>query len=114
VASSLSQYIDYLFNRAIKKYLLLHAPMTIPGLGQYPDLLAFLICCIVISLMLIGIKESGFINRVFTVFNVVLLLFIIVTGATRGDVSNWNLKPNVRNDCSCSNFGRKSLIFIFP
>ena len=96
MASSLSQYIDYLFNRAIRKYLLLHVPMMTSGLGQYPDLLAFLICCIVIGLMLIGIKESGFINKVFTVFNVVLLLFIIITGATRGDISNWKLRPNVK------------------
>ncbi len=95
MASSLSQYIDYLFDRAIKKYLLAHMPMMTTGLGQYPDLLAFGICCIVIGLMLIGIKESGFINKLFTVFNVVLLLFIIILGATRGNLSNWNLRPNV-------------------
>jgi len=69
--------------------------MNTYGLGEYPDFLAFLLVCIVIGLMIIGIKESGFINKVFTLFNVVLLLFITIIGATRGDLSNWNLKPNV-------------------
>jgi len=95
VASALSQYIDYLFNRAIRKYLLLHVPMSIHGLGQYPDFLAFLLVCIGIGLMIIGIRESGLINKLFAVFNIALLLFIIIIGATRADISNWNLRPNV-------------------
>ena len=95
MASSLSQYTDYLFNRAISKYLILHAPINTPGLGHYPDLLAFVFVCIGIGLMMIGIRESGFINKFFTVFNVVLLLFIIILGSTRGNLSNWNLRPNV-------------------
>ena len=91
----MSQYTDYLFNRAISKYFILHAPINLPGLGHYPDLLAFLFVCIGIGFMIIGIKESGFINKFFTIFNIVLLLFIIILGATRGNLSNWNLRPNV-------------------
>jgi multisubunit Na+/H+ antiporter MnhB subunit len=70
-------------------------PINIDYLGQYPDFVAFFICCIGIILMIIGVKESGFLNKFMAVFNVALLLFITLIGATRVDISNWNLKPNV-------------------
>jgi len=71
--------------------------MNLVGLSQYPNFLASFICCAGIVLMFIGIKESGFLNKFMAVFNVALLLFITIIGATRVDISNWNLKPNVKN-----------------
>jgi amino acid transporter len=84
-------------------------PINLDYLGQYPDVLAFLICCIGILLMIIGIRESGFLNKFMAVFNVALLFFISIIGATRVDISNWNLKPNVSKhmffilELSCDN-----------
>jgi solute carrier family 7 (cationic amino acid transporter), member 3 len=96
VASALSQNVDLLFNREMREYLIVNVPLRIPGLGPYPDFLAFLVCCIGIVLMLIGIKESGHLNKIFAVFYVIFLSFIIVIGATRANFYNWNLTPNVK------------------
>ena len=95
VASALSQNVDLLFNREMREYLIVNVPLRTPGLGQYPDFLAFLVCCVGIVLMLIGVKESSHLNRIFAVFYVTLLSLIILIGATRANFSNWNLTPNV-------------------
>lgn len=44
--------------------------------------------------MIVGVKESALMNKIFTVFNVLILSMIIVTGATQANFSNWNLEIN--------------------
>jgi cationic amino acid transporter 3 len=75
--------------------MLAYFPINVSGIGPYPDFLALFITCIIIALMIIGVKESSLLNRVFTLFNVALLSVIIVTGATKADFSNWSLRTNV-------------------
>jgi amino acid transporter len=41
VGNALSQYIDVFADRKISSFLLEYLPMNVPGLGPYPDLLAF-------------------------------------------------------------------------
>lgn len=74
--------------------MLTHMPLNVSGIGAYPDILAFLFVCIITCLMIIGVKESAMANRIFTLLNVAALSFIIVAGATKSDISNWNLQVN--------------------
>ena len=46
-------------------------------------------------LMVVGVRESAFLNKLFTLINVSLLSFIIICGATKADFSNWSIKINV-------------------
>ncbi len=41
VGNALSQYINIFANRSISTFFETHVPMNIPGLGPYPDFLAF-------------------------------------------------------------------------
>ena len=47
VASALSGYLDYLLDHRIEEYLRLILPIDIPGLGSYPNFVAFSIIAIV-------------------------------------------------------------------
>ena len=95
MANALSQYIDFLFDGQIRHFMLSNLPMHIPGIGTYPDFLAFALGCCVTGLMIIGVKESSFVNKMFTLLNVATLTSICLIGATKVDFSNWNLKTNV-------------------
>jgi len=75
--------------------MLAHFPINVPGIGPYPDFVALILTCVIIGLMIIGVKESSMVNRFFTLLNITLLTIIIVTGATKVDFGNWNLKTNV-------------------
>jgi hypothetical protein len=45
--------------------------------------------------MVVGVKESALLNKLFTLINISLLSFIIICGATKADFSNWNININV-------------------
>ena len=43
--------------------------------------------------MIVGVKESAMMNRVFVCLNTIIISFIIISGATKANVKNWNLSP---------------------
>ena len=45
--------------------------------------------------MVVGVKESSFLNMIFTAINILVLLFIFVVGMTRSNFGYWSLYPNV-------------------
>lgn len=38
-----------------------------------------------------GVKESTTINKIFTVINVLVLVFVAISGFIKGDISNWQI-----------------------
>ena len=49
-----------------------------------------------IGLLIVGVKSSSGMNIVFTGFNLVIILFIMLVGISQANFKNWNLKVNVR------------------
>lgn len=55
------------------------------------DILNFIfsLCVAFLGILAFGVKESAIINKVFTAVNVLVLLFVILSGAIKGHINNW-------------------------
>ena len=59
-------------------------------------------------MMIIGVKESSLINKIFTMINITVLSFIIITGATKANFANWSLDVSVSiNNTALKIIGKK-------
>nr|CAD7406927.1 unnamed protein product [Timema cristinae] len=91
VGRGLSTYIDALFDNAMRNKFREIAPIDIDFLSEYPDFFAFGLVILFASALAFGVHESSNINNIFTVVNVAVVLYVIITGAFKADIYNWQI-----------------------
>ncbi|KAK9406474.1 hypothetical protein NXF25_005248 [Crotalus adamanteus] len=94
IARAWSATFDEILGKNLGNVFNIHLATSIPGLAEYPDIFAVCLIFLVTGLLSIGIKESTTVNKVFTTINVVILVFITISGLFRGDLKNWTLSED--------------------
>ncbi|XP_037939963.1 cationic amino acid transporter 3 [Teleopsis dalmanni] len=91
VARGLSGYFDSLINNSMSKALEEAMPINAGFLGNYPDFLSFGMVLLLAALLAFGVKESSFLNNIFTTVNLVTIAIVLVAGGINAKPSNWKI-----------------------
>ena len=89
-AAALSGSFDYAIGYRIKNWTLENiGSFNSPYLGDYPDFMSFLFTVMVTVILAFGVRESAHFTVTFNIFNIVVIIFIVVSGMFYIDIKNW-------------------------
>ncbi|NXP09805.1 CTR3 protein, partial [Thinocorus orbignyianus] len=92
VARAWSAAFDNIIGNHISTFFMNKTTMYVPGvLAERPDFFAVILIGLLTALLAFGVSESALVNNIFTMVNVVVLIFVGIAGFIKGDIKNWQL-----------------------
>lgn len=86
VVKGLFMYLDALVDNVMSKFFEDHMPMNVDSIASYPDFFSLGVTILFSLALAFGAKESSFVNNIFTVVNLVVVCFAIISGMWKGNL----------------------------
>ncbi|KFP89093.1 Low affinity cationic amino acid transporter 2, partial [Apaloderma vittatum] len=109
VARAWSASFDQLIGKKMGKFLGAQVAVSSVGLAEHLDAFAAGLVVLLAGLLSFGVKESTTVNKAFTALNVLVLLFVAVSGFIQGDLSNWKLREDDLPRAAAHEAGNQSM-----
>ncbi|KAG5201149.1 hypothetical protein JEQ12_005683 [Ovis aries] len=87
-SSALDSLTGNYISQGLQETLSLHVPYFLP---TYADFVALALVLLLTGVLVLGARESTLVYKVFTVINLLVLSFVILSGFVKGDLRNWEL-----------------------
>ncbi|NXK16016.1 CTR3 protein, partial [Arenaria interpres] len=92
VARAWSAAFDNIIGNHISTFFMNKTTVYLPGvLAERPDFFALILIGLLTALLAFGVSESALVNNIFTMVNVMVLVFVGIAGFVKGDIKNWQL-----------------------
>ena len=88
-----SAYIDSLLGGAIRNHTIasISSYIGLNTISQNVDLFAFIIVISFMIFLTCGVKVTSYLNNLFSLINIGVIIIIIVVGAYFADIKNWEI-----------------------
>lgn len=91
VVKGLFTYLDALVYNKMSDFLQQNLPMNAPALAPFPDFFSLGVVLLFSVALALGARESSLVNNIFTMVNLSVVLFVIISGLWQVDSSNWKI-----------------------
>lgn len=84
VVKGLFTYLDALVDNVMSKFFEENMPIDVDSIAKYPDFFSLCVTILFSLALAFGAKESSYVNNIFTVVNLVVVCFVIISGLWKG------------------------------